>query len=50
MKPSKYPAGTRAFPRALLKARKRSQMTCVSTFQQASDAFEALISSAHGVR
>lgn len=50
MKPRRNPAGTAAFPRALLNARKRSQMTCVSTFQQASDVFAALIRSAQGVR
>lgn len=33
MKPSKKPAGTVSLPRARLKARKRSQMTCVSTGQ-----------------
>ena len=49
MKPSKYPAGTRALPRARLKARNRSQIAWVSTFQQGSRRFRALISSAQGV-
>jgi len=50
MKPSKKPAGTFSLPRARLKAKKRSQITCVSTFQQGSAVFAALISSAQQVR
>jgi len=50
MKPSRKPAGTLLFPRARLKARKRSQITCVSTFQQGRALFAALISSAQHVR
>ena len=44
MKPNKKPAGPRALPRARLKARKRSQITCVSTLQQGNAAVAALIS------
>ena len=46
MKPKRNPAGTAAFPRDRLKARNLSQMACVSTFQQGSAAFAALITSA----
>ena len=41
MKPSRKPAGTLPLPLDRLKARKRSQMTWVSTFQQGSVAFAA---------
>ena len=46
MKPSRKPAGTLPLPRDRLKARKRSQMTWVSMFQQGNVAFAALMSSA----
>ena len=49
MNPSKKPAGTRALPRARLNARNRSQISCVSTFQQGRTDFAALISSAQQV-
>tara|TARA_E500000305_G_C3933428_1_gene193848 strand:+ start:482 stop:796 length:315 start_codon:yes stop_codon:yes gene_type:complete len=46
MKPSRKPAGTLPLPLDRLKARKRSQMTWVSMFQQGNVAFAALMSSA----
>ncbi|MGX0904860.1 IS5 family transposase [Roseovarius sp. MBR-79] len=49
MKPSRKPAGTRALPRARLKARKRSQITCVSMFQQGKAVLAARISAAQRV-
>jgi hypothetical protein len=49
MKPKRNPAGTAALPRARLKARNLSQIAWVSTFQQAREAFAALIISAQGV-
>ena len=50
MKPRRKPAGTLALPFVRLKAMNRSQIACVSTFQQGRALFADLISSAQHVR